>query len=328
MTELTVLLNSYHSGANAWFALGEARGYFAEEGIEATFVKGSGAYRAPMLLAEGGYDLAFGDMTSLIALSANDPGRAPAAIYAVHHRGPSAIAVPADGPIHAPRDPEGRHLIGHASDVALRSFPAYARLAGVDPGRVDISVSDDPMAGMLMTMLAGGADGVFGYVSSQKAVLRQAGPGLAERLRFLTFPEVAPNLYGSMIMAARVALKVKPDAVRAFLRAVNRSLIAAVGGVEAAVDAVLERNGALDRAIEIDRWAGTIAEELDHPETAALGFGAIDAARMQRSADLLAETIPLPRAPLAAELFDPGFLPPLGDRLELAEACRGRPSRQ
>lgn len=321
MTRLKLLLNSYYSGANAWFALADARGHFAAEGLEIALATGNGAFRAPIMLEEGGHDLTFGDMGSLIRLAAASPGQAPVAIFAVHHTGPSAIAVPADGPIVAPADLIGSHIIGHASDVALRTFPAYAAGAGIDPAGVAVAISDDTMVDMLVTMLDGGADGVFGYISSMRAVLRQRDPALAAQLRFLPFPEIAPELYGSMILASRAAIADKPEALAAFLRAMTRSLIEAVEDAPAAIDAVMARNPSLDRAIEVDRWNGTIAEEFAHPETATLGFGAVDPVRLEASARMLAETIPLPHAATATELFDPAFLPPLADRLRLARAC-------
>jgi len=323
MTDLKVLLNSYPSGANAWFALGQARGLFESEGLSVAFAQGSGAFRAPAMMVSGGFDLSFGDMSSLMGLVAESPEPGPAAVYAIHHRSPSAVAVVAEGPVHVPADLQGRRIITHLSDVAYRSFPAYAALAGLDPAKVEIIISDDPMAAMLQTMLAGGGDGVFGYVSSQKAVLRQAEPAAADKLRFLRFPDVAPDLYGSVMIASRPALTAKGDALKAFLWGLNRALLAAVTDPVAAVDAVMERNRSLDRAIELDRWNGTIAQEMTHPEIGALGFGAMDAARLGRGAALLAETTPFPRAPTVEALFDARFLPAQADRMALTAAILG-----
>jgi NitT/TauT family transport system substrate-binding protein len=321
MTRLSMLMNSYYSGANAWFALAEERGFFADEGVKLDITAGNGAFRAPRMLVDGSYDLTFGDMCSLIGLAAEIGTAAPIAIYVLHHRSPSAIAVPIDSPIHTPADLEGRHIIGHLSDVAMRSFPAYARASGIDVAKVSTAISDDVMADMLKTMLAGDADGVFGYVSSQRAVLRQSDPTLADRQRFLPFPDVAPDLYGSAIIASRSATTDKADALKAFLRAMQRGLIESILDVPAAIDAVLSRNPALDRQIEIDRWSGTIAEEFNHIETQQIGFGAIDMDRLARSATDLAETIPLARSVSAGELFDARFLPPLADRIAVARAC-------
>jgi len=325
MPDLKFLLNSYLSGANAWFALGETQGHFAAEGLSIEYAQGSGAYRAPGQMMDGGFDLTFGDFCSLTSYTAERPG--PAAIYAIHHRGPSAVAVVADGPIRSPQDLVGRSLLTHSFDVAYRSFPAYAQAAGIDRERVAIVFSDDSMAEMLQTMLAGGTEGVFGYVSSQKAVLRQIDPILAGRLRFLTFPEVVPDLYGSVMVASPAAQESKGDALRAFLRGLNRSLLAAVNDPEAAVEAVLTRNAALNRTIELERWRETIAGEMSHPEIATMGFGAADPIRIARGTGLLAETLGLARTAAASELFTDTFLPAKPDRLQLAEAVRAAPQR-
>lgn len=321
MTPFKLLLNSYYSGANAWFALAEERGYFAAEGLAVEVATGNGAYRAPILLEEGGHDVTFGDMGSLIRLAAASPGKAPVAIFAVHHRGPSAIAVPVEGPILTPADLQGRTILGHASDVALRTFPAYAAKAGIDAAQVTAEISDDTMVEMLVTMLGGGADGVFGYTSSMRAVLRERDPALAARLRFLTFPDIAPELYGSMIIASRAAIAAKPQALAAFLRAMTRALKDSVEEPQAAVDAVMVRHPVLDRGIEVDRWQGTIAEEFGHPEILTLGFGAVDADRLAAAVRLMADHVPLPYAAPVEELFDSAFLPPLSARLALAQAC-------
>jgi NitT/TauT family transport system substrate-binding protein len=323
MPDLKILLNSYHSGANAWFAMGQARGLFEADGLTVAFTSGSGAFRAPTTMMEGGFDVAFGDMCALTGLVAhmNEPG--PAAVYAIHYHSPSAVAVPSEGPIHVPGDLVGRRLLTHLSDVAYRSFPAYARLAGIDRDKVGIEITDAPMASMLRAMLDGGGDGVFGYVSSQKAVLRQVDPALAARLRFLPFPDVAPCLYGSVMIASRAAMTAKREALRAFLRSLNQALVEAVADTVAAVEAVLERNPSLDRAIELDRWRETIEAEMTHPEITARGFGAMDAARLGDAAKLLAETAPFARAPVAAELFDGDFLPAEADRLALTRAILG-----
>ena len=323
MADLKLLLNSYHSGANAWFALADERGYFTDEGLTVRMTAGSGAFRAPTLMVDDGHDLTFGDMCALTGYVAQcSPGAGPAAIFVIHHSSPSAIAAPIDGSIHGPRDLEGRLILTHASDVAYRSFPAYARASGIDRAKVEIALSDDPMAAMLQTMLAGGADGVFGYISSQKAVLRQADPVLALHIRFLPFPEIVPDLYGSAMIASRPAIAGKAEELRAFLRALNRSLLDSIEDQDAAVAAVLARNAALDGVIERERWAGTIGDEMTHTETEIFGFGAVDPARLGRAVDLLAGAIPLARAPPAEELFEAAFLPLLADRLRLAEAVR------
>ena len=45
----------------------------------------------------------------------------------------------ADGPIKTPKDMEGRTLGGPANDGALKLFPAFAKLAGIDAAKIQLT---------------------------------------------------------------------------------------------------------------------------------------------------------------------------------------------
>lgn len=311
MKKLNVLLNSYHSGANGWFAYGAARGYFAEEGLDVTFIPGNGAVKACTIMMEQKYDFGFGDACALIALAAAHPDEAPVAVFSVYNQAPSVIGVMADGPIATPADLIGRRIIGHLSDVALRTFGPFAKATGIDAARVKVEISDAPMLDMLLQMIAGEADGVFGYYSSETALLRQHDPSLPGRLRFLRYPDFVPDLYGSVIMASRSILEDDPETARAFLRAVTRSLIGAIENQQETAAAIVARNPKLDAAVELIRFAGIVADEILHPEIKTFGIGGMDPERLDRSIALLAETVPLPSRPTLSDIYRPEFLPPL-----------------
>ena len=78
------------------------------------------------LVANGTYDVGFGDINALIELAAKKPDDAPIAVYVMYNRPPFTIAVKADSPIKTPKDFEGRTLGGAANDGALKLFPAFA----------------------------------------------------------------------------------------------------------------------------------------------------------------------------------------------------------
>jgi NitT/TauT family transport system substrate-binding protein len=317
MTKLTLLLNSQSSGGNAWFALAEERGYFAEEGVEITLAAGRGGYRAAELAMEGAGDLAFGDLSGLVAMVAAHGDAAPVAVYSAHQNSPAAIAVPSDGPVQVAADLRGKALIGHGGDVGLRIFSAYTQRAGLDRAGITVRVTDASMPDMVAQSLAGEADGVFGYYTSLTAGLRQNTPELEARMRFLRFNEVAPELSGSLVMASRAAVRDNPEGVRSALRAINRGLLATLGDPAAAVAAALKRSPDLDAKVEAARLADTIAHELLHPDVEQIGFGAFGPERLARAITLLADTQGH-RRPSTASVFNPDFLPPLAERLSRA----------
>ena len=63
------------------------------------------------------------------------------------------------------------------------------------------------------------------------------------------------------------------------------------------------------------RLTGTLEGEMNHPDRARIGFGAIDVARLERSIALMVETKKLPRLPPVNEIFTSEFLPPLAERV-------------
>ena len=86
------------------------------------------ARRTPIpLVANGTYDVGFGDINALIELAAKKPEDAPIAVYVMFNQPPFTVAVKADSPIKSPKDFEGKTLGGAANDGALKLFPAFVQ---------------------------------------------------------------------------------------------------------------------------------------------------------------------------------------------------------
>ena len=56
------------------------------------------------IVANGTYDIGFGDINALIDFAAKKPDEAPVAVYVMYNRPPFTVAVKADSPI---KDAEG-----------------------------------------------------------------------------------------------------------------------------------------------------------------------------------------------------------------------------
>lgn len=322
-----MLLNSGYSGAQSWFFLAEDRDYLRRAGIALDFTTGLGAYKAAPRMAEERFDIAFGDIYSMVeVVAASPPGvgaHLPIAVYVMFNRSPSMIAVDAQGPVRRPEDLAGRRVIGHDRDVALETFPAFARAVGLAPGSVDAQARDATMADMLRAMLAGEVDGVFGYVTTATAHATANGIDL-NRLRFIRYADHLSDFHGHALMISRRLVRSEPGFVSDLVRAVNLGLRDAIRDPDACTAAVARRDPSIRRDIERDRLLGTFAGEMSHPDGARLGIGAIDPAGLERSIRLHAETKRLPRTPALAEIFTPAFLPPGRERVTTL-AAPGRP---
>lgn len=311
MSTLRFLLNSDYTGANAFFALAQANGALQVAGLDIHFTPGRGAWTAAARLAAGEFDLAYGDINALAATAAHagaseDP---PLGIAMVHQHAPSTIAVARTSAIHTPADLAGKRIVGHASDVALQTFPMYARACGLPADAAEISTSPAPMHELLTGMLQGGHDAVFGYVTTHTAALASTGKAASEELRFLNYPSVCPDLYGSALMASAKLMRDQPDALRQLVRVLRASVAAVLADPAEALDAVLARSPKAVRAIEAERLRGTVKGDMGLLEPPlGPGWGDIDDRRMSAGLAALAVACGWPSVAVAQSVFTREFL--------------------
>lgn len=316
-----MLLNTGYSSPQAWLWLAQSRGYLAHEGIELDLTPGAGAYTAASRMIDGGYDIAYGDVNALIEEHARRPEAAPQGIYMMFNASPSCVVVAADGPLHTPRQLLDRRLVGHDSDVALRTFGALCLQQNIVHQRVQVSSSWSGMAGMVEDVLAKRADGAFGYVSTFTGALTSADPRLLKSVRFLTFAEFAPDLYGSVLMASRRLLREKPAVVSGLVRALNRGVIDMLRDPEAGLDALDRIAPGFDRNAERARLRATLDLEMNPALPARhrrLALGEVDEARLNRAISLLGQANGLSRLPAASEIFTFAHLPTAAERVRPA----------
>ena len=128
-TKLKMVLNWKYQGPQGFLFLADDRGYFKAAGLDVTMDQGNGSGAPIPLVANGTYDVGFGDLNALIEFAAKKPEQAPIAVYvvlqpaAVHHRGAKPTA-----PIKTPKDLEGKTLGGvRRATARLSYFPPSAK---------------------------------------------------------------------------------------------------------------------------------------------------------------------------------------------------------
>jgi NitT/TauT family transport system substrate-binding protein len=318
--KLRFILNTFISGPQAWFFLADDRGYIREEGLQVEFTEGDTLANAVPKLADGLFDVGYGDMNALVEWASARPDDAPVGVFAMHNRSPYTIAVPAAGPLMAPGDLQGRKLVTHPNDAAWRMFPEFCAACGIDPSGIGIEVSALPHRDIVPLMLQGRWDGLFGFVNTINAQSIEAGLDPAAALRHFEWQHHVPSLYGGAVMVTQALRREHPDAVRGLVRAINRGVVDTVNDLEAAIDAVVRRNPVIDRAANHARLAGTLALEMAHADGATQGIGFADPVRLARTTELMRRAKGLARPPAPERLFDASFLPPLDMRVRsLAE---------
>lgn len=314
-TPLRMQLNTFYSGPQAWFFLADARGYLRDEGLAITFTEGDTAANTIPKMAGGGFDVGYGDLNALIEHAAAGLLNAPLAVFASYNASPYTIAVPKVSPIRQPAELAGKLLAAHPNDAAHRLFPEFCARTGLDPASVRTDISTAPHSEMVLDLLLARWDGLFGFVNTLVAASIDAGLVPQDKLHFIEYHDHVPELYGMALMVSRELATTEPDTVRALLRALNRGLRDTVADPDAAIDALAQRNPAMNRDSNRRRLLGTLQLEMGRAEGAVLGIGDLDDARFDRGIELIVQTKQLPHRPAVGDLFSRAFLPSLDERV-------------
>jgi NitT/TauT family transport system substrate-binding protein len=311
-TRIKFVLNWKYEGPQGMFFLAQDRGYFKQEGLDVSFDQGNGSGAAVPQVANGAYDMGFGDINALIELAAKKPDDAPVGVFMLYNRPPFTVAVKADSPIKSPADFPGHKIGGPANDGALKLFPALCATAAIDCSKVEI-VNMQPNLREQMLM-QGQVDAVFGYVNTIRFSAKLTGIDPDKQLRFIKYDDYGMDLYSNAIIASHKFVKDHPDAVKGFLKALNHGIKDTIADPQAAIEAVVAREPLIKPAIERARLDATMATEMSHPEIAKIGLGDVSDERMKKSIEILVKAKELPRTPAPAEIFDRFYLPPANER--------------
>jgi NitT/TauT family transport system substrate-binding protein len=312
-TKIKFVLNWKYQGPQAWFFLAQDKGYFKAEGLDVEMDQGEGSAAPIAKVASGAYTAGFGDLNALIDFVAKRPADAPIAVSVLYNVPPFTIVVKKDSPIKTPKDLEGKTIGAPANDGALKLFPAFAKEAKIDASKVTITnMAPNLREQMLMR---GQVDGVFGYVNTIWFSAKLAGIDPEKELRFINYGDYGMDLYSNAIIFSRTFVKENPQAVKGFLRALNKAINEVVANPDTAMDYMMKREPLLKRDVEEERLMATLKAEMSHPEIARIGLGDVDDARLKRSIAMVVDANQLPRTPTPNEVFDRAFLPARADRL-------------
>jgi len=311
-TKIKMVLNWKYQGPQAWFFMAQDKGYFKAEGLDVEIDQGEGSSASITKVAGGAYQAGFGDLNALIDLAAKRPAEAPVGVYMIYNTPPFTIVVKKDSPIKTPKDLEGKTVGGPANDGALKLFPAFAKVAGIDASKVNITNMTPNLREQML--LRGQVDAIFGFINTVYFSAKLVGIDPEKDLRFINYGDFGMDLYSNAIVFSRAFVKENPKAVAGFVKAVNRAINEAVADPEAAMAYVMKREPLLNRTVEKERLLATLKQEMSHPEVATIGLGDVNPERLKRAIAMVVDANGLPRTPTNDEVFDRSFLPAKDER--------------
>ncbi|PWR04234.1 ABC transporter substrate-binding protein [Meridianimarinicoccus roseus] len=312
-TPMKMILNWRYQGPQSWFFLAQDNGYFDEVGIDMTMDQGNGSGAAVGQVAGGAYDVGFGDVNALIRLAATNPEEAPICVYQMYNKPPFTVGVLSSSDIETAKDLEGRLLGGAANDGALKLFPAFANVAGLDTSGIEIMNFQSNLREQMLK--SGQVEGVFGYVNTIRFSAKLSGMDPDSEIRFISYGDYGMDLYSNGMIVPKKMVEESPELVRGMIWAINKGVADTLADLDAAVDSVARREPLINKAVEKERLIATLQDEMNHPELATTGLGAVDADRFSRAIDIVVDADGLPRTPASEEVFTDAFLPAPDERI-------------
>jgi NitT/TauT family transport system substrate-binding protein len=317
-TAIHLTLDRKIDGPAAPFFLAIDKGYFKAEGLDVTIdAANDGPFEAINRLATGACDMGVADINFLIKFRDSNPGTPIKAVFVVFDKPPYAIIARKSRGIVAPKDLEGKKLGAPSADPTFAAWPIFAKVNGIDAAKVeDVGLPvREPM------LAAGEVDAITGGSFTAYVDLKDRGVP-PDDLVLLLMADYGVELYGDAIMVSPNFAQEKPDAVQAFLRAYVKALKDTVSDPARAVEAILRRNDATKKDIELERLRMAIRDNIVTPAVKANGYGSVDPERFAAAIDQIALAYHFKAKDKAVAVFDPSFLPAAAERRVNESASR------
>lgn len=219
-------------GGHAPYFLARERGYFADQRLEVEFIEGTGSANTAKIVGAGASPM--GRVDGAVVIRSIAEGVPIKAVAGTIQQSPLSILVPRSSGMKAPKDLEGKKLAGTPGGAGEVLFPAWLKLNGVDPDKVQIvQVS---VQARNAVMLAGSTDGMFGFAHANGPQLRAGGLDVVP----IMFADYGFNVPSITVVANATFLRDKPQLVRAFLAATVKGLADTEKDPKAAIAALVK----------------------------------------------------------------------------------------
>lgn len=226
--------------------------------------------------------------------------------------GPSKTAVPfvTSRSVHPSRG-IGLDCGAPAGDAAFAEWPIFVKTTGIDARKVTIVTIGFTVR---EPILAGGqVDAITGFSFSSYFTLKDSGVPLDDIVVML-MGDYGLKLYSNAIIVNAKFAAENPEALRGFLRAFLKGLKDTVASPTRAIESVLRRNEVAKKEVELERLRMAIRDNILTPEVQTNGYGGVDVTRFEQAIDQIGLAHKFKAKPTVADVFDPSFLPPAGER--------------
>ncbi len=277
------------------------QGLYREAGLEVEAVRGFGGIRTVNEIDQGMFDFGYGDPVAVI-LNRSQGGRTKM-VGAINQTWPAALCyVKGRHDIQRPADLRGLTVGGGRSSPMQVLLPLWLRKNSVEPD--DVTVLQLDPAVVTASLVEGQIDAGECWRANSIPLFQKRAKEAGVEIGWIEYGAFGLDIYGNGLVASETLIEEKPDVVRRFLRATYQGYAFALDNPEEATRIVLEHYPVLDP--EVTR------QQIDALEPLMVGgakLGWLEAAKVERTLDLVADAYELDGTMSADELYTTEFLP-------------------
>jgi NitT/TauT family transport system substrate-binding protein len=276
--KMQLQLNWFHLADHSPIYLALRKGYYKEEGIDLTVLRGSGSADSAKKIDLGQADVGISDAPTV--LTAISKGANLKMVAVVYDKAGNNVFFRKSANIKSPKDLVGKKIAVPPADSHRVLWPAFAAMHGIDPNSVTL-VNVKP-EGKQAIVAANEVDGSFDLYTSYAIWEKVLGKGDVGHLLWADF---GLPIYGHTYFVNNETIKKNPKLIERFLRATHKGWRDAKADPKASIDAMVEQVPGLDGATLL----ATMPQILDlcvTERSAKHGMGWIEPELMQKTMDI------------------------------------------
>jgi NitT/TauT family transport system substrate-binding protein len=300
LKKVRLTLSWVPEGSNLFCYVAKNKGFWSKRGLDVDVARGYGSGAAVQALAAGQFDFALAATTAVVQQVAK--GLPLMSIGQLTYKSTMGVCVPADSPIHKPKDLEGKIVGTVPTSGEYPFFSVFARNAGIDEKTIKfVQTNPEVRYRLLMTKQFDAMTG-FG-ISVIPALASQNFP-----VRFLLYADHGLNIYELSLVTQAKTINDDPQTCQAFvdgaLEAVAYTYVNLAESIdifmtevkEAGLSASAKENSRLGLGVFL--YSGLVDEIRQH------GLGWADPAKMGELGELVRTYLASKDSPkIAAEQF-------------------------
>jgi NitT/TauT family transport system substrate-binding protein len=290
------------AGSSAPLFLAVDRGYYAEQGIEVDIQPGTGSGNTAKTVGAG--TAVLGRVDGGVILQSIAQGIPIKTVAGLVQQSPMSVIFRKGAGIKAPKDLEGKKIVGVPGGSQESLYPAWMKHNNADPDKVQFISATS--ATRTTTFLQGTVDAAFGYIYSDVPTYE----GQKVDVDSIMYADYGFNIPGLSFVANTGFMKEKPELVKGFVTATMKGFGDAAKDPNAAIDLFLKSPAGSTLTSELELTSLKLMIPLYHSKrTQGKPLGWMAPEDWQDAIQILTESGALSPAPKVEDSLTNDFVP-------------------